>query len=670
MPASLGRAVLELVTDSSKLDRGLEAAKSSTAKAIGKMRDMRPQLLGVTAVLGGMGGLAVNAASDLSESMNAVNVVFGESADIIHDFGKDSATNIGLATSAFNQMATETGALLVDTGKPIDEVAGLTNELAVRAADMASVFNTDVSEAMSAINQAIRGETEAIRRFTGDVTEATLAQFALANGIKQPVNEMTEQEKRLLRVQVLLSQTDKFAGDFANTSGGMANQMRIAKAQMTNVAAELGTTLLPIVAKGAGILNTLVSAFSGLPEPMKTGIVAIGGVTAGLAVLGLAIPPVATGLGALKTGLLQVIPALRSVSLTMRTALIASGIGALIVALGLLILHWEEVWGAVKIVWEKTVGFIQEHWKNLLFIFGGGGAFIRAILFIKDHWDEIWGTIQRIWERVTGFIKGLWESEWGWLMPGGALFKAITFIRDEWDAIWGTIQSVFTTVTGAIMTIFSAFRSTFEGIWNNYTAFLRIQWEIAWAVIRTTISTVTGVVRRIFDGFKAGFLGTWNNLVDHLRGSWSFVWEVIRGAWNHVGKPVFDTIKRVLGEIRNLADKALGPLDDIIGKGGDVLGKIGGAAGKVGGFFGLQHGGPVLAGSPYIVGERGPELFVPRQSGHVLSNRDSRELLSGVRGERSIVIHQHFHGGGNDPAEQQRQAERLMRRTAIERGFF
>ncbi len=33
-----------------------------------------------------------------------------------------------------------------------------------------------------------------------------------------------------------------------------------------------------------------------------------------------------------------------------------------------------------------------------------------------------------------------------------------------------------------------------------------------------------------------------------------------------------------------------------------------------------RHGGPVLGGNPYIVGEAGPELFVPRQSGTIVPN--------------------------------------------------
>jgi len=45
---------------------------------------------------------------------------------------------------------------------------------------------------------------------------------------------------------------------------------------------------------------------------------------------------------------------------------------------------------------------------------------------------------------------------------------------------------------------------------------------------------------------------------------------------------------------------------------------IGGAIGGILPFGGArQHGGPVSAGSAYLVGEQGPELFVPGTSGSV-----------------------------------------------------
>jgi phage-related minor tail protein len=52
-----------------------------------------------------------------------------------------------------------------------------------------------------------------------------------------------------------------------------------------------------------------------------------------------------------------------------------------------------------------------------------------------------------------------------------------------------------------------------------------------------------------------------------------------------------------------------------------------GAAGGGGGLFGgaiipgfLASGGPATAGKPYVVGEQGPELFVPKSSGTVVPN--------------------------------------------------
>ena len=42
----------------------------------------------------------------------------------------------------------------------------------------------------------------------------------------------------------------------------------------------------------------------------------------------------------------------------------------------------------------------------------------------------------------------------------------------------------------------------------------------------------------------------------------------------------------------------------------------------------LANGGPVNANEPYIIGERGPELFIPFQSGRVASNGETEAIMS------------------------------------------
>lgn len=51
-----------------------------------------------------------------------------------------------------------------------------------------------------------------------------------------------------------------------------------------------------------------------------------------------------------------------------------------------------------------------------------------------------------------------------------------------------------------------------------------------------------------------------------------------------------------------------------------------------------QSGGPVTAGQPFVVGERGPELFIPNRGGQVLSNRDSADAIAGASGPVSVNL--------------------------------
>jgi len=44
-----------------------------------------------------------------------------------------------------------------------------------------------------------------------------------------------------------------------------------------------------------------------------------------------------------------------------------------------------------------------------------------------------------------------------------------------------------------------------------------------------------------------------------------------------------------------------------------------------------QAGGPVRAGMPYIVGDRGPELFVPGSRGYVYNNTQTQNVLNDTR---------------------------------------
>jgi phage-related minor tail protein len=96
------------------------------------------------------------------------------------------------------------------------------------------------------------------------------------------------------------------------------------------------------------------------------------------------------------------------------------------------------------------------------------------------------------------------------------------------------------------------------------------------------------------------------------------------------GKLGFEDLKRAaLAAMAEIASQAIrSGIDSVFGKngGGEARGGswLGAAAQLLGGLLGApgrSTGGPVAAGRPYLVGERGPELFVPTASGRVEAGR-------------------------------------------------
>jgi TP901 family phage tail tape measure protein len=93
------------------------------------------------------------------------------------------------------------------------------------------------------------------------------------------------------------------------------------------------------------------------------------------------------------------------------------------------------------------------------------------------------------------------------------------------------------------------------------------------------------------------------------------------------------------------------------------------------GFMPRAGGGPTAAGTPYLVGERGPELFVPGSNGGVMSNNDLRSAMNsqGGGGAGSPVLNMSFESttiGGVEyvSREQLEQAMAETRRAASRDG--
>lgn len=190
---------------------------------------------------------SINQASALNESINAVNVVFGLSAEIIQKWGETTATSYGLSRNEFNKMATPMGSMLKNMGYSLDETANLTIAFTKRASDMASVFDTDVKNALSAIQAGLRGEIDPLEQFGVSLSATRIEARALADTGKTVASSLTDQEKAAARVALIFDQTAQVEGDFINTSDQLANSQRKADAELKTLQASMGEKMLPVV---------------------------------------------------------------------------------------------------------------------------------------------------------------------------------------------------------------------------------------------------------------------------------------------------------------------------------------------------------------------------------------------------------------------------------------
>jgi hypothetical protein len=101
------------------------------------------------------------------------------------------------------------------------------------------------------------------------------------------------------------------------------------------------------------------------------------------------------------------------------------------------------------------------------------------------------------------------------------------------------------------------------------------------------------------------------------------------------GKTGFDDLKKIaLSAMDQIAQASLRALFQSPGGGGLGTGLINGISSIVTSLLGAPGratGGPVGAGRPYVVGESGPELFVPSSSGRI-------EHLAGAKQDVRVAI--------------------------------
>lgn len=277
--ASSGKAATSLSRSLDTYTKSTSKASSGTkglASALGKMYASYWLLFRAFQKI----GQSITLASDLVEVQNVVNTVFGDMTAKVEQYADKSIEQFGMSELAFKQYASRFqamgSAMGIDSGligqansflnkstngyvALSDSMADVSLTLTQLTADMASFYNVEQSAVAEDLAAIFTGETRPLRTYGLDLTQATLSEWAMKQGLDANIQSMSQAEKTMLRYQYVLANTTAAQNDFQRTANTWANQWRILREQLKKWASVIGTGFIAAFKPFLQTLNTVMA---------------------------------------------------------------------------------------------------------------------------------------------------------------------------------------------------------------------------------------------------------------------------------------------------------------------------------------------------------------------------------------------------------------------------
>lgn len=189
---------------------------------------------------------AIDISSDLTEVQNVVDVTFGDMKQKVEDLASTSIQDFGMSELTVKQISSRFQAMGVAMGistdqvrkasnflkqnnniygETVDSMADVSIELTKLAADMASFYNVEQSMVAEKLSSIFTGQTRPLRDFGLDLTQATLQEWAMKQGLDADIKSMSQAEKTMLRFQYVMQNSAASMGDYARTADTWHNSV-------------------------------------------------------------------------------------------------------------------------------------------------------------------------------------------------------------------------------------------------------------------------------------------------------------------------------------------------------------------------------------------------------------------------------------------------------------
>ena len=216
------------------------------------------------------------------------------------------------------------------------------------------------------------------------------------------------------------------------------------------------------------------------------------------------------------------------------------------------------------------------------------------------------------------------------------LVAGVTYAWKHFAWFRTVVKTVFSAIKSAIHVAWQVIKVIFHAISWYIMNILVPYFKMIWDVVQTVFGVVVTIISGAWDGIKAVFkwikdgvksvIDIFGTIVGSITDAFSTLGDIIlspfKWAFNQIAKIWNGTV----GQIHFKTPSWMGP-----------LGNIGFSIPKIPEWKAV--GGSVMGGNPYIVGEQGPELFIPGNMGGSIVPHNRMNGMGGVTNHVTINVH-------------------------------
>lgn len=458
----LGAAALAFGEKSIEAGDQLENAQAKMETAIKNtgqnFEELKPQIDAVAKRMENFGfttadtDSALTQATTVTGSASKAMSIMGEAADLArlkHMSLTDAATLLAKAqegnTRAFKQLGIQIPAVVTPAQAVSAAYKAVSMNLATSGeqAKFAAAHHMKLAQVQDLMKEASKGSAAAVQELGGKI-EAT-------NSPAQRVTTaMDELQKRL-------------SGQAAAASDTFAGKLAVMKTKFTDVEAEVGQKLIPVLIKLMGWFQKAVDVgmtVIGFLEKHKAVAIALGVVVGGMLTTAFVLwaESILTAEGA-------------AAPMVLAVGAIALAVAALGIGIYELYKHWSQVWGEIKKLTGEAVQFVKDHLVVIMTVALGPLGF--AIAELAKHWRAVVGDLKAAAKDVANFfVNDLWH-------PLDNLFTR-------------QIPGAFNSIVGGAKSAFGGARDFVVGAFNSMAD-----------LIKTPINAIIGMINSVIRSIDA-----------------------------------------------------------------------------------------------------------------------------------------------------------------------